>query len=387
GNIAIEQEGGGHQIRVNRFSSANTWLYRDAGIGLSENFRVERKGPYNFGIIPAKAFWAKYPTMLEGLGTQEDPYLITTETEFHAIGTENYGYDKNYLLCADMTAAVPCAGPFTGSFDGGGKTVTLNIDTESAQELTGGKLGLFSVLNGATVRNMVIDGVLYALGSDGTYAGAVAGQAYNSTIQTVASHALILIGSGGSGWAGGIAGQAFNLTVEDSYSTGDIIAIAGNGAYAGGIIGSAGDSSSGSSITINRCFASGGIHAESRGAGAYSGGVLSLINSAIATTGAINNCAALNSGITTTGSGDFSRGRIVNIASSVQLSNNYANSGMSFDPAYVPLSNSSGPDGAGVAIEATRMQSWWTGTLRWAFGTNSNAPWSWGEARPKLWFE
>jgi hypothetical protein len=385
GNIATKQDGGGHQIRVNQFASADTDLYRDAAISVSENCRVERKGSYNFDLSPAKGFWAKYPTMLEGLGIPEDPYLITTETEFRAIGTGNYGYDKNYLLCAGMTVAAPRPGPFTGVFDGNGKKVTLNINTETVPAEAAGRLGLFSVLNGATVRNMAVDGVINAQSSGDIYAGAAAGQAYNSTIQALASRVFITANSGGGVRAGGIAGQAFDLTVEDSYSTGNITAHAAGGAYSGGLIGNAGDSASGSRVTINRCFASGEIHAESTGAGAYSGGILSLVNAG--TTGALNNCAALNSGIVTvTRGGNISRGRIVNISSSVELSNNYANGGMIFNPAYTPANNASGQDGAAVT-QAALERSWWTETLRWPFGSARDAPWSWGGTVPKLWFE
>ncbi|MDR1566234.1 MAG: hypothetical protein LBS48_02990, partial [Treponema sp.] len=157
----------------------------------------------------------------------------------------------------------------------------------------------------------------------------------------------------------------------------------GGAAHAGGIIGSAGDASSGSRVTINRCFSSRELTADGA-AGAYSGGILSLVNSG--TTGAVNNCAALNSGITT-GSADPSRGRIVNIKSGVTLSNNYAKSGMVFDPVYAPSNNVTGPDGGTVPIQDTQEKSWWTVTLRWSFGSSSNAPWSWGGEAPKLWFE
>ncbi|MDR1588138.1 MAG: hypothetical protein LBS57_11830, partial [Treponema sp.] len=326
--------------------------------------------------------WAKYPTALEGFGTPADPYLITTAAEFRAIGTETYGYDKNYILSADMTVTAPNAGPFTGAFDGGGKKVTLIIGVEGAPA-SGETMGLFGILNGAAVRNLVIDGLLYAAGND-TYAGAVAGQAYNSTIQAVASHAIIVTVSKGSGGAGGVAGRAFNLTVEDSYSTRNIIAIAeGGAAHAGGIIGSAGDASSGSRVTINRCFSSSKITAEGA-TGACSGGILSLVNTG--TTGAVNNCAALNSGITT-GGADPSRGRIVNIESGVTLNNNYAEIGMVFTPVYTPSNNVTGPDGAAVPIQDTQEKSWWTATLHWSFGSSSNAPWSWGAEAPTLWFE
>lgn len=283
-----------------------------------------------------------------------------------------------------MTVAAPRAGPFTGVFDGGGKKVTLDIGREGDPANGGaGSLGLFGVLNGALVGNLVIDGTLFAEGQGGIDAGAVAGQAYNSTVRAVASHAIITIRTGGNGRTGGIAGQAFNLTVEDSYSSGNITALAEGAAYAGGIIGSAGDGASGSRVTVNRCFSLSEISATG-GTAAGTGGILSLVNPA--TAGAVNNCAALNGGITT-GSASPSRGRIVNIASQVKLSNNHANGGMSFDPGYAPSGNPSGPDGAAAAIQAVRERSWWTETLRWPFGSGSNAPWSWGEGVPKLWFE
>jgi hypothetical protein len=377
-NLTDLPDYGGNQIAfIYDFSSSNG-LYRDADLGPSMNCKIEPIG-LNAAYTPAKGFWAKYPIQLEGLGTQTEPYLITTVNEFHTIGSGSYLYNSAYQICADMTIHNPNPGPFAGTLDGRGNKITLNLNAAGE---SGGALGIFAVLNGATIRNLVINGTINVFSpSQPIYAGALAGQAYNSNIQTIASHVSILAESPTGGvWAGGITGQAFNLTVADSYSSGNILAVSTAGlTYAGGITGSVGSASSGSNITINRCFASGNINAE--GSASNAAGILGLVNSG--TTGAVNNCAALNGSL----SGASSIGRIAGRTSAVIMTNNYANSAMAFAPAYTPVNNASGKDGASISIQNTGVQSWWQNTLHWSFGSSSTAPWSWAGTAPELWFE
>ena len=78
--------------------------------------------------------------------------------------------DGSYTLAADITITAPYAKDFSGTFDGAGHTVTLNIEGNSAN------VGLFSKLGGgATVKNVTVAGQVAATGKNNV--GGIAGNA------------------------------------------------------------------------------------------------------------------------------------------------------------------------------------------------------------------
>jgi hypothetical protein len=70
-------------------------------------------------------------------------------------------------------------------------------------------------------------------------------------------------------------------------------------------------------------------------------------------------------------------------------SNCYANSAMittsDQSSAYPDMTDPS----ATVAISDTQLQTWWSGTAGFSFGSDAAAPWKWDASlmRPVLWFE
>lgn len=104
----------------------------------------------------------------------------------------------NYQLTADITVTAPYAKDFTGTFDGNGHTVTLNITASTAN------VGLFSKLaGGAVVKNVITVGSVTATGKNNV--GGIAGTADgNVTIENCKNTASI---KGGKG-AGGILGYS-----------------------------------------------------------------------------------------------------------------------------------------------------------------------------------
>lgn len=106
----------------------------------------------------------------------------------------------NYQLTANITVTAPYANDFTGTFDGNGHTVTLNITSSSAKSYT----GLFGTLaGGAVVKNVITAGKIEATGKDNV--GGIAGTADgNVTIENCKNTASI---KGGKG-AGGILGYS-----------------------------------------------------------------------------------------------------------------------------------------------------------------------------------
>lgn len=107
----------------------------------------------------------------------------------------------NYQLTADITVTAPYANEFTdfsGTFDGNGHTVTLDITDSTAD------VGLFKTLSGgAVVRNVITAGSVTATGKNNV--GGIAGTADgNVTIENCKNKASI---KGGKG-AGGILGYS-----------------------------------------------------------------------------------------------------------------------------------------------------------------------------------
>lgn len=119
----------------------------------------------------------------------------------------------NYQLTADITVTAPYANEFTdfsGTFDGDGHTVTLNITASTAN------VGLFSKLaGGAVVKNVKVDGTVS--GTEGV--AGIAAQANGATISGCINCAII---SATGRYVGGIVGKLRGGTVENCYNTGAI---------------------------------------------------------------------------------------------------------------------------------------------------------------------
>lgn len=104
----------------------------------------------------------------------------------------------SYKLTADITVTAPYAYDFSGTFDGNGHTVTLDITASTAN------VGLFSKLaDGAVVKNVITAGSVTTTGKNNV--GGIAGTADgNVTIENCKNKASI---KGGKG-AGGILGYS-----------------------------------------------------------------------------------------------------------------------------------------------------------------------------------
>lgn len=116
----------------------------------------------------------------------------------------------NYQLTEDITVTAPYAKDFTGTFDGNGHTVTLNITASTPN------VGLFSKLaGGAVVKNLKVDGTVS--GTEGV--ASIAAQANGATISGCINCAEI---SATQRHVGGIVGKMGGGTVENCYNTGAI---------------------------------------------------------------------------------------------------------------------------------------------------------------------
>lgn len=125
----------------------------------------------------------------------------------------------NYQLTADIIVTAPYANEFTGTFDGNGHTVTLNITANTNY------VGLFSKLaGGAVVKNVITVGSVTATGKNNV--GGIAGFAntYSGdvTIENCKNTAAITGNNEVGGILGYCSGSAHSVTVTDCANTGTI---------------------------------------------------------------------------------------------------------------------------------------------------------------------
>ena len=158
---------------------------------------------------------------------------ISDATQWAKIGKDaEYPLDGNYILTSDIENVTETIGQgdntlpdaFTGTIDGDGHSVTLDINAQKTYQ------GLIGQTNGATIKNLVVKGnVTSTLGFD---AGIVA-KAVNTTITNCGNEATINVTNKNAKNIAGITGYSENTTITNSYNAGDIT----GGARVSGITG------------------------------------------------------------------------------------------------------------------------------------------------------
>ncbi len=171
------------------------------------------------GLLPTAAFAA-------GTGAVDDPIEISSEEELKDFRTRVKKGEKN--LCAKLTKDITLSEDwtpissnaqypseaFSGIFDGNGHTIKgLRINASTAYQ------GFFAYTNGATIKNLTIDGSV----------------------------------TSSENYVGGIVGNAPNTTIQNCLFSGSVTTTKNKGAYVGGIAGYAGGSSTAAKTTITGC--------------------------------------------------------------------------------------------------------------------------------------
>ncbi|MCL2154920.1 MAG: hypothetical protein FWH53_04565 [Leptospirales bacterium] len=299
--------------------------------------------------------------------------------------------------------------PFTGIFDGNGKTITFpsgsGFDPVFARNEGSGNdiycAGLFGVIgSGGEVKNLSLTGDVSATFNDywgecGVVAGENCGAIYNVSTSVNITGA----NSGGGLFIGSIAGVNNESgsnpgTIRNCYSTG---AISGSGdssnsVGAGGILGR----HQAVVDEVKYCWAEGTVFAD-RGSPAMAAGIVASYGAP----GIITNCVALHTNVV----GDSYYSARILQGSNEGLSDNYANSAMVDSTlsgtTFTTDLGSNMSNGESVSIASTEITdgSWWTGNTgpKWTTvgtgavwgGNNENMPWKWDSlnSRPILWFE
>lgn len=190
-----------------------------------------------------------------------------------ADGFKNMVAGGSYKLAADITVTEPYANDFSGTFDGNGHTVTLDITSGSANT------GLFKKLvGGATVKNVTTAGTV----SGGASTGAIAGNADGKVSIFNCKNTATVTGTGKG--VGGILGYSYPAngyaTIESCANTGAIVAEGKQ--QTGGIAGNL----EGAHV-IRNCYNTGSVTATSGFAGIVGRGTKGVTVENCYSTGAI----------------------------------------------------------------------------------------------------
>lgn len=219
----------------------------------------------------------------EGAGTDDAPYRIETAEQLSALS--QYTADGNakfankcWKLMDDITfdstqtdnfAAIGTStAPFTGTFDGNGRTIS-GINTT-------GSAALFGETGSATIKNLVLADTVVNNASEGAV-GAFAGKANGTTFEGCTSSGTV----GGNANAGGFVGNAQSSSFTDCTNTGAVTGANGGFDSVGGIAGR----STGS--TFSRCVNAGSLTALGKDGSA---GGISGVTGTSGDTGAFTAC-------------------------------------------------------------------------------------------------
>ena len=224
-----------------------------------------------FGLLPTAA-WAA------GTGAVDDPIEISNEAELKDFRMRVNKGEKS--LCAKLTADIQLSenwtpfapgdgyisNAFGGTFDGNGHTISgLN-----------GSNGLFGFVNGATIKNLKVEGTIS--NNDSTGVGGIVGKTQGTvTIKNCAfSGSVSSTKVARKAGVGGIVGLVNNgaVKIENCYSTANV----SSGKYAGGILGCV----TAADTTITSSFSTGVIFGDSNSGG--------IVGSMTSSKSSISNC-------------------------------------------------------------------------------------------------
>ncbi len=200
---------------------------------------------------------------------------IDTAEEFYAIKDNLSG---SYKLTADITVTTGISygnegALFTGTFDGNGKTITLNMEDPNSQ-----RSALFCSVGACTIKNLTVKGYVNSRGnSAGGLIGTVKGDNNVINIDHVTMDVDILNANNSDNGQGGFIGAIEDkptVNFTNCTNKGDI-----SGEVVGGFVGKTTENSKGAAtVKLTDCVNEGDItvqnrYADKRGAGGFFGAI------------------------------------------------------------------------------------------------------------------
>ena len=230
-------------------------------------------------LVPMTAFAEETPSFGGGTGTQEDPWLITSQEDLIALAeflnsgnaetfdTENAGVGNCHGYYFKQTADIDLTGVtwepigysgdyyFAGNYDGGGHTISNATSTGKIDDEGYATAGIFGWVAFGSVANLHVKNANFvATGQNGySYVGGIAGVCYGSPIKncSVENSSLESRRNNNNNCAGSIVGYSTGGTFEKCAAENNQIRTM---AYGGGFVGEVDDGYGVGNSTFTNCY-------------------------------------------------------------------------------------------------------------------------------------
>ena len=165
-----------------------------------------------------------------GSGTSSgDPYLIASPADWETFATSNDDYSgKFFKLTADITVTTMRTKTFSGTFDGGGNTLTFNY-TATEEEVAP-----FRYITGATIKNLRVAGTI---NTGYKFAAGIVAISNGGSIENCQSSVTIDSSTSGDGTHGGLVADSYTGTLDISNCLFDGKLLGTTTTSCGGIVG------------------------------------------------------------------------------------------------------------------------------------------------------
>lgn len=227
-----------------------TYTFNGKQIGETKSYLCDNETTF---CIASRSDLEKLATEVNNGDTKSGKtYILTTNIDLGGIFDENGNPQTGNNPWTPIGSSTKA---FSGTFDGAGHIITgMYIDVDATQ------VGLFSTINGGTIKNLGIENSYVKSTQQNT--GSIAGYATNnSNILNCYNKATI----SGKKTSGGIVGVLVNSTIKNCYNTGNISS--DNKQFAAGIVGYISNPNS----VVENCYNTGTI-TTTRDSGGIAGG-------------------------------------------------------------------------------------------------------------------
>ena len=230
-------------------------------------------------FVPMAAFAAEAPLFGGGTGTQQDPWLITSQADLIALAeflnsgnaetfdAENVGVGNCHGYYFKQTADIDLTGVtwepigysgdyyFAGNYDGDGHTISNATSTGKNDAQGFATAGIFGWVAFGSVENLHVKNANFvATGQNNySYVGGIAGLCYESSIKncSVVDSSLESKRDENNNCAGSIVGYSYNGTFEKCAAENNRVT---SMAYAGGFVGEQADKKNVGKSTFANCY-------------------------------------------------------------------------------------------------------------------------------------
>ena len=230
-------------------------------------------------LVPMTAFAEETPSFGGGTGTQEDPWLITSQEDLIALAeflnsgnaetfdTENAGVGNCHGYYFKQTADIDLTGItwepigysgscyFAGNYDGGGHSITNAVSTGKVDPDGFATAGIFGWVAFGSVANLHVKNANFvATGqNEYSYVGGIAGVCYGSSIKncSVENSSLESRRNNNNNCAGSIVGYSTGGTFEKCTAENNQVKTM---AYGGGFVGEVDDGYGVGNSTFTNCY-------------------------------------------------------------------------------------------------------------------------------------